>query len=300
MNKCNKCGLLFGNGGLTIHNRKCNLNHLIIQRIKDDYIDGISIMKLVKKYSINKTLVSVIIGDLVRDKSKAGKIAHIKYPNKFKHSVLTKNKLREIRLRWMKDNPDKTAWRQSNMSYPEKCFLDYLTKIGWDGKYHIIREKSFYPYFADFTFENEKIVVEIDGSQHLELERERKDIIKDSVINELGYIVVRFPAINIIKDIENSFIMLENILKSKALEVDTIKVGIFKYEKKKYVKKFETDIELSKHMSSSQRTVERPSYSILLEEIKELGYVGTGRKYNVSDNAIRKWLKAYEKYGKDF
>lgn len=30
---------------------------------------------------------------------------------------------------------------------------------------------------------------------------------------------------------------------------------------------------------------------ILLEEIKELGYIGTGRKYGVSDNAIRKWIK---------
>jgi hypothetical protein len=29
----------------------------------------------------------------------------------------------------------------------------------------------------------------------------------------------------------------------------------------------------------------------LLDEIKELGYCGTGRKYGVSDNAIRKWLK---------
>ena len=29
-------------------------------------------------------------------------------------------------------------------------------------------------------------------------------------------------------------------------------------------------------------------------EIKELGYSGTGRKYGVSDNSIRKWKKYYE------
>jgi transposase-like protein len=28
-----------------------------------------------------------------------------------------------------------------------------------------------------------------------------------------------------------------------------------------------------------------------------LGYCGTGRKYGVSDNAIRKWKKIYEKHG---
>jgi len=33
----------------------------------------------------------------------------------------------------------------------------------------------------------------------------------------------------------------------------------------------------------------RPSPEILQKDIKELGYCGTGRKYGVSDNAIRKW-----------
>ncbi len=34
----------------------------------------------------------------------------------------------------------------------------------------------------------------------------------------------------------------------------------------------------------------RPSEEQLLKEIKELGYCGVGRKYGVSDKAIRKWL----------
>jgi len=45
----------------------------------------------------------------------------------------------------------------------------------------------------------------------------------------------------------------------------------------------------------SQRKVVRPEYDILIKEIKETGYTGTGRKYGVSDNAIRKWKKYYEK-----
>lgn len=40
-----------------------------------------------------------------------------------------------------------------------------------------------------------------------------------------------------------------------------------------------------------QRKVNRPSLKILQEEIKILGYCATGRKYGVSDNAIRKWLE---------
>jgi hypothetical protein len=41
----------------------------------------------------------------------------------------------------------------------------------------------------------------------------------------------------------------------------------------------------------SQRKVERPDREILLADIAELGYSGTGRKYGVSDNSIRKWLR---------
>jgi len=45
----------------------------------------------------------------------------------------------------------------------------------------------------------------------------------------------------------------------------------------------------------NRRKVERPPYEQLLKEIDELGYLGTGRKYNVSDNAIRKWINFYKK-----
>lgn len=36
---------------------------------------------------------------------------------------------------------------------------------------------------------------------------------------------------------------------------------------------------------------DRPTQEQLLNDIKKLGYAATGRKYGVSDNAIRKWLK---------
>ena len=47
--------------------------------------------------------------------------------------------------------------------------------------------------------------------------------------------------------------------------------------------------------SIKQRKKERPSYDELKLEINNLGYSATGRKYGVSDNTIRKWIKYYEK-----
>ena len=40
------------------------------------------------------------------------------------------------------------------------------------------------------------------------------------------------------------------------------------------------------------RKVERPDIDTLKQQIKEFGYVGTGKLYGVSDNSIRKWLKS--------
>jgi hypothetical protein len=47
---------------------------------------------------------------------------------------------------------------------------------------------------------------------------------------------------------------------------------------------------------NKKRKVERPNYEILIKEVKDIGYNAVGRKYGVSDNSIRKWIKFYEKY----
>ena len=33
----------------------------------------------------------------------------------------------------------------------------------------------------------------------------------------------------------------------------------------------------------------------MIDSINELGYVGAGKKYEVSDNSIRNWIKQYKK-----
>lgn len=45
---------------------------------------------------------------------------------------------------------------------------------------------------------------------------------------------------------------------------------------------------------NAKRVVERPSLDELRKSINEIGYSATGRKYGVSDNSIRKWIKNYE------
>ena len=42
------------------------------------------------------------------------------------------------------------------------------------------------------------------------------------------------------------------------------------------------------------RKVERPSYEQLMADVSSMSFMAIGRKYGVSDNAVRKWLRSYE------
>ena len=49
--------------------------------------------------------------------------------------------------------------------------------------------------------------------------------------------------------------------------------------------------------SMNQRKVKRPIFDDLKKEIINFGLEGVGRKYGVTGNAIKKWIKTYEKHG---
>jgi hypothetical protein len=53
--------------------------------------------------------------------------------------------------------------------------------------------------------------------------------------------------------------------------------------------------EPSRSASKARRTVQRPPYEQLVAEIAATSYTDVGRKYGVSDNAIRKWVRQYER-----
>ncbi len=42
------------------------------------------------------------------------------------------------------------------------------------------------------------------------------------------------------------------------------------------------------------RKVERPPYEQLIADVQSMSFVAIGRKYGVSDNAVRKWIRWYE------
>ena len=268
------------------------------ENIRIDYIKNeFSIRDLKIKYDIkSSSYIERLLKPFLRNTSEAGKIAHKNKPECFKHSDETKLKMREKRLAYMKEHPNETAWRKRNEpSYPEKCFIKFLSEKKYDKKFLIEREKSIYPYYIDFAFIDVKIAVEIDGSQHLlDDERRLKDDLKNQLLLNNGWKILRVSE-NIVKnDWDTLSQKLNNAIGNTNVYFE--KVGVINAPKtREKVKRDELGYsEKQKESFIKQRKIlNRPSKEELFNEIKKYSFCALGKKYSVSDNTIRKWCKFY-------
>lgn len=278
------------------------------ETIRNDYLNGASIRELQKKYNINcrEWLQYKLLKGIMRNLSEASKVAHKKYPENFLHDESFKKKMREIRLKFMKEHPEKTAWRKRNEpSYPEKCFMKFLEDNEYDKKYLIEREYPVFPYYIDFAFTQIKVAVEIDGSQHiLDEDRVARDKAKDETLISQGWKVLRVTE-NLVKtDWVTLKQKLDEVIGTDAVEVTkvgifTAKVGIFTAKKTREKVKRGKD-GLSDKMREShikQRKVKnRPSLEEIEKLKQEMPMTKIGEMFGVSDNAVRKWIKQYKKF----
>lgn len=298
MFECKICGRKLDNvGNLKQHIKKCEKLSVIKDELIKLYVDeSYSVKDLRKKFKIQSDDIKDILGNKVRSSSEAIKLAHKKYPENYKHTEESKKIMREKRLEFMKNNPEKTAWRLSNVSYPEKLCIEYIEKNSLDKKYSIVREYSVFPYFIDFAFVNEMVAIEIDGSQHLLPERKERDDKKDKLLNDLGWLVIRVSEKEIKTNIDEVFKQILSILKDKP-KINNHRIGLVVKPKKRHKKERNEFGFTEKQIQSikSQRRVERPPIDELKKLIEKNGYRGTGKIFGISDNAIRKWLKSYDK-----
>ena len=267
-------------------------------QIIDDYINNyLSYREICLKYNIkSKDFIKRLLGNNSRSISEANKIAHIKYPERFFHTEETKAKIRNARLNYMKHHPNNTAWRLSNYSYPEKLFSIFLEKYKYTKSYKIIREYSLFPYFIDFAFVDQKLAIEIDGSQHLLPDRKLKDLKKDSFLLSKGWKVIRITE-NLVKtnwDIINSELQkcLEDCSLSKKI------VGVFSYKRNKYQKKARgsdgfTDLQ-HKYIEYEKSKSKCPDRSILESLSKHKTAKEISKIYNVSDRTVGNWFSKFK------
>lgn len=270
-----------------------------VEQIKEDYDSGeFTIQEINEKYGIKShCFVSKVIGEEKRrSRSEINKLARKKHPESYKRTEETKQKLREARYRFLEKHPEETAWRKRNKpSYPEKCFISFLEERGYTTKYYIEREYPIFPYYIDFAFVKEKIAVEVDGSQHLEKDRKEKDRKKDELLLSKGWKILRISE-DIVKT-NWSVIQekLDGLLGGLSGGYEC--VGLLIHRKRKREERDEYGrTEKQNYRFFAYRLVKnRPSKEELLNLLKEYkSFVGVGKKFNVSDNAIRKWCKWYK------
>jgi len=108
------------------------------------------------------------------------------------HTQETKAALSKFRTAWLKNPANHKKIQLSGKSWMELCFEKWLTENsigGWEDEKHFWNEKLKKNYFVDFLFEDKKIIVELDGTQHRKTIEQDK--IRDEYLSSLGYTVVR-------------------------------------------------------------------------------------------------------------
>lgn len=74
----------------------------------------------------------------------------------------------------------------------EQCFQKWLEEKsikGWETEKHFWNDSAKKNYYCDFVFEDTKLIIELDGNQHLKTLEQDK--IRDDWLGTLGYRVVR-------------------------------------------------------------------------------------------------------------
>lgn len=147
----------------------------------------------------------------LKEKYKSGELK----PTCHKHSEQTKQKI-SISLKKAHEELRHRGWSFKNLdvnhrSYPEKFFIRMLYEFDIIDNYLIKEKMPFGKYFFDFAFVNEKIDVEIDGSQHYRTQEAiEHDKVRDLYTIEHGWKVYRIKWIDLMK---NTFIEMEKLKK---------------------------------------------------------------------------------------
>lgn len=85
------------------------------------------------------------------------------------------------------------AQLRANQSPPERILWSHLRKVDWRGM-RWIRQKIVCGYIADFALSRLRIIVEVDGRQHLTRDAQIYDKHRDNVLIAAGWTVLRYPA----------------------------------------------------------------------------------------------------------
>ena len=108
-----------------------------------------------------------------------------------------------------------------NNATPQERKLWHLFLSKFPLRFH--RQKAIGPYIVDFYCHKAKLVIEIDGSQHIEQEKQENDQKRTDYLESIGLGVIRFTN----RDIDHNFDGVCN----QIVETINMKLGTDVYQK---------------------------------------------------------------------
>lgn len=305
--ECDFCNLSTKNRlSFSSHIKSCNIVRDNLDSILSEYKNGYSLRGIISKYKISRLLMVRILEKnslSIRNLSES-LIGRIGKP----HTDETKKRMSVIKKEYYKNNPDKHHWKSSNRSISKPCenFKRVIeeTKLLYIPEMTISNERFF---SIDIALPHYKIGIEINGNQHYESNgclkeyyQKRHDYIislgwklyelhyslcfNDDVIKSILNKII--SNIDTIYDFDYDNYLLDKLNKNKQNICECGKN--IRKQSKRCVACARPDSDIKR------RKVERPTYESLIIDVENTGYSATGRKYGVSDNAVRKWIKSYK------
>jgi len=103
---------------------------------------------------------------------------------------------------------------RKNGTKAEACIWKYILGAGKLRKYKFKRQRPILSYIADFMCPELMLIIEVDGYSHLHLDVIKKDKIRQTKLEDIGFTVIRFTDKEVLEDINNVERVLEAFVDS--------------------------------------------------------------------------------------
>lgn len=111
---------------------------------------------------------------------------------KQRHTQETKDKISQIRKKYLKEHPDKVPYLLNHYSKGESYPEIYFEEVFKNENIKLTKKFRIYLYELDFCDVDKKIDIEIDGEQHYSDERiVKSDIRRTAYLEDMGWTVFR-------------------------------------------------------------------------------------------------------------
>ena len=295
--KC-KCGKSFKNSGsFAMHKKYCKFTLEQLNEVRQLYNSGMLRKQLLEK-GYDEQLLTFALRGCRRSRKDSAKLVHKIYPESFKPTQETKDKISKSQRLYYEKHPDKLPYLQrhsSNKSILEDVFEQALISnkiFGWVRKYR----NGLYEY--DFAFPILKIDVEIDGHTHNIDSVIIKDKRRDEWSKNNGWKVIRFSANYVRKDVQVCIQQLINFLKNENYDFENEINKSFLFlrkvkDRKKEIKQQQLLIKEKKYQELVQNRIKQARHY----DKSSYGRIGKLAKlWNISHTQVRRFLQKYNLY----